>query len=121
MAAPAATPLEGTEWTLVELHGSAVVLSDGESAPHLLLDPEEARLSGSGGCNRLIGRFEREGDALRLQQIGTTRMICPEPIMQREAAFLDALATTTRFELDGPSLVLLAGERTLARLAALRR
>lgn len=112
------TPLERSEWTLVELDGAAVALGEGENAPFLMLDPEGTRLSGSGGCNRLVGTFDRKGDALRFTDIGATRMACLEPVMERESAFLAALAATTRFELDGPSLVLLDGDRTLARLDA---
>jgi heat shock protein HslJ len=85
-----------------------------------VLDPEGAHLSGSGGCNRLVGSFERNGDTIRFTQVATTRIACAERVMQREAAFLDALAATSRFELDGDSLVLLAGQDPVAVLAAQR-
>ena len=112
------TPLEGTEWELVELDGDPVVLGEGESRPYLVLDPDGPHLSGSGGCNRLLGRFECVDDALRFTPVGTTRMACSAEVMRREATFLDALAATMRFELEGPSLVLLAEDRAVARLEA---
>jgi copper homeostasis protein (lipoprotein) len=110
--------LEGTEWTLVELDGVGIELGAGERAPYFVLDPEGSRFSGSGGCNRLMGVFDRSGDALRFRPVATTRMACAEEVMQGETAFLDALVATSRFEFDGTLLVLLAGDRIVARLAA---
>jgi heat shock protein HslJ len=65
-----------------------------------------------------MGVFDRSGDALRFRPVATTRMACAEEVMQGETAFLDALVATSRFEFDGTLLVLLAGDRIVARLAA---
>jgi heat shock protein HslJ len=83
-----------------------------------VLEPEEGRVSGSGGCNRLAGSFELEAGTLRFSQVATTRMACAERVMQREAAFLAALAATSRFELVGETLVLLDGDDRVALLTA---
>jgi heat shock protein HslJ len=112
------TPLELTEWTLVELAGAAVELRAGDVAPFLALDPDASRVSGSGGCNRLVGTVEREGDALCFRHLVTTRMACTERVMQREAAFLGALAATSRFQLSGDSLALLDRDDPVAILRA---
>ncbi len=111
-------PLVGTHWTLAELEGVAVELGDGESAPHLVLDGESSRLSGSGGCNRLAGSYEVGDDGLRFGPIASTRMACSEAVMERETAFLAALGAVTGHRLDGSSLVLLDGEGVRARLTA---
>jgi heat shock protein HslJ len=68
--------------------------------------------------NRLTGRFEQDGDELRLGLVATTMMAGPEPHTQREQAFVSALAAVTGYRIAGTSLELLDGERVVARLEA---
>ncbi|HJS49792.1 MAG TPA: META domain-containing protein, partial [Gaiellaceae bacterium] len=117
-AAGVGAPLGGTHWILAELEGVAVELGAGENAPHLVLDGESSRLSGSGGCNRLVGSYEVGDDGLRFGQIASTRMACSDAVMEREAAFLAALGAVTGHRLDGSSLLLLDGDRVRARLTS---
>jgi heat shock protein HslJ len=92
-------------------------VADDGSAPYLELDTETGALSGSGGCNRLIGGFEADGAGLRLGPVATTLRACDEEIMRREAAFLAVLEGADGVELDAVELALLAEGRVLARLA----
>ncbi len=108
--ATVADRLEATFWQLVELHGSAIsVVSDPQREPHLVLDGGKKHASGSGGCNRFAGSFERSaGNALRLSGIVSTRIACTEDVRtQRESAFLDALHQTRNYQLQGSRLALL--------------
>jgi putative lipoprotein len=115
--ASSGTPsLDGTRWVLVELYGEPV--EAGEGAPYLVFDTEERRVAGSGGCNRLTGTFETAGGELRFGPIATTLMAGPEPVMERESAFLAALAATTGLELQKGELALLGDDGVRARLAA---
>jgi heat shock protein HslJ len=116
MSAPSAD-LSGTKWLLVQLGGDPVEQA-GERAPHLVLDPADSRAYGSGGCNRFTGSFELGGDELRFGPIVATRMACSDLVMRVETAFFDALASVTRYELDGELLVLLDDDGVVARLAA---
>lgn len=109
-------PLVGTHWRLVELDGVALEVGEDESAPSLVLDGESSRLSGSGGCNRLAGSYEVGDDGVHFGPIASTRMACSEPVMARESAFLTALAAVTGHRLEESSLVLLDGDRVVARL-----
>jgi heat shock protein HslJ len=47
------------------------------------------RVAGSGGCNRVMGSFEVDGDQLRFGRMGSTRMSCPDG-MEQERRFLEA-------------------------------
>ena len=109
-------PLGDNEWTLVELDGERVE-SGAEPAPTLVLDLEEAHVSGSGGVNRIMGTFALSESELRFGPLATTMMAGPDPAMQRERAFLDALARVTSYELDGQLLTLLSGDEAVARLS----
>ena len=110
--------LEGTRWTLMELGGLRVEPREGGHDPQLVLDPDGRRLSGSGGCNRLLGRYELNGDRLGFGAVATTMMACPEPLMSRERAFIEALEATTGFRIEGETLELLAGEGVVVRLVS---
>ncbi len=110
--------LGDTEWTLVELAGKPVEPADGKRRAYIVLDLEEAQLAGSGGCNRLMGTFALGERELRFGPLATTMMAGPEPVMEREHAFLEALARVTSYQLEGPSLTLLADGEAVARLAS---
>ena len=115
---PGKVALERTRWKLDELGRLPVEPSEGGRDPHLVLDPDGRRLSGSGGCNRLLGRYELNGDRLGFGAVATTMMACPEPLMSRECAFIEALEATTAFRIEGETLELLGGEEVVARLVS---
>ncbi|EMQ98532.1 META domain-containing protein [Paeniglutamicibacter gangotriensis] len=49
--------------------------SDVPGEPNLVLE-QDGKLSGTDGCNRLIGSWERTGDTLEFGPLGGTRMLC---------------------------------------------
>lgn len=51
--------------------------TDGEGQPQLVLAADGA-LSGTDGCNRLMGTWSVSGDQVQFEQVGTTRMACPD-------------------------------------------
>lgn len=116
-AAAAGERLEGTRWVLVELGGTAVAL-DAAGSAYLQLKATDRRLGGSGGCNLLTGGYELGRGTLRFKPVASTRMSCPDPIMEQEHAFLAALAATRDYAITGDRLELRDGERVLARFQA---
>jgi len=66
----------------------------------------DGHVSGSAGCNTFNGSYTVEGSNLSIGPLATTRRACPEPIMQQETAFLNALGATTVFELTAERLTL---------------
>ena len=62
--------------------------------------------------------YELDGDRLGFGAVATTMMACPEPLMSRERAFIEALEATTAFRIEGETLELLAGEEVVARLVS---
>ena len=111
-AAPAGSQhLEATLWKLVRLGTTALPASpattsasaeDLQRLPHLVLQPGEQRITGSGGCNRFAGSFERD-DAqgkVALTGIVSTRVACAEEARTLlEVRFFDALQQTRRYRL----------------------
>jgi heat shock protein HslJ len=101
-----APPLENTYWKLTVLRGALVETVDPQQEAHLILDPKEKRVSGSSGCNRLIGAYTLIADRLSFGQMAGTRMACPKS-MEQEQIFLQILPSVTSWRVIGQRLVLL--------------
>lgn len=67
---------------------------------------EDGKLTGHGGCNRYSAAYTIDGDKIEIGPARTTRMMCPEPIMAQEAAYLKALAAAAVFRMERSRLVL---------------
>ena len=113
--APASTP-EGRTWTLVSLRGEKVTGGLGRKALQIRFDVTGHRLSGSTGCNRLMGRYALKGDSLTFSDVGTTRMACPEKVMEREQVLLRALGDVTGWKISEGRLLLSARREIVAEL-----
>jgi len=112
-------PLAGTHWTLTQLNDQPVAPQSGRAEIYLELASDSKRISGSGGCNRLMGSYELDGASLRFTQVASTMMACPGDVMPREQAFVKALSDTTSFSIHGSALLLRGeGETVLARFEA---
>ncbi len=102
-------PLVGTEWQLIQLGGQSITPTDGQFT--LTFDAEN-HLTGIGSCNRLMGDYTLgEKNALTFGAVASTRMACPD--MEREMAFMQLFEQVTRYDMDGPMLLLLDAKDNL--------
>ena len=112
--APIPDGLTGIRWKLVELNGKPAEVYDNQPEPYLLFDPADGgRLSGSDGCNRLIGGYTLTGDRITFGRLGSTMMLCPKGDAQARA-LADALANATGVSRSGDRLELYGGKTRLA-------
>jgi len=115
-------PIEGPTWRLEQLDGEAVAPSgDPQRDAQLQFDRRSGRVSGSGGCNRVSGSFERSGSTLRMSQLASTRMVCADPARGvSESQFFAALQATASYRLQGSARLSLldASGRTIATLTS---
>ena len=95
--------LENTYWKLTRLGVASVTVASQQREPHLILNAETRRVSGSGGCNSLTGSYELHGDQLILGQMAGTMMACLEG-METEQGFLKALRHVSRWKIAGQQL-----------------
>jgi heat shock protein HslJ len=114
-------PIEGPVWQLEQL-GSELIepSSDPRRNAQIQFDRSSGRVTGSGGCNRVTGTYERSGSTLRVRQLGATRMACPsEASSINETQFFAALQATASYRLQGMSRLSLldASGRTVAILS----
>ncbi|CAL1240248.1 conserved exported protein of unknown function [Candidatus Methylocalor cossyra] len=108
----AGTPLENTRWKLLELRGKPLDAGEVQQPPHILLDPVEHRVAGSGGCNRLLGGYRLAGERLEFRQLAGTMMACPKG-MAFERSFHAALAKVRSWKIVAERLELYDGAGTV--------
>lgn len=112
------SPLRDTYWKLVRLGETPVRVAQRQREPHLIFASAEPRVSGSGGCNRVTGSFQQDGDTLRLRQTAGTMMACPAG-MEQEQLFLQSLEKVARYRIKGSHLEMLdAAGAVIARFEA---
>lgn len=112
-------PIESRTWRLASIDAQPVIPSqDPRQAVQIVFDGSAQRVSGSGGCNRISGSYQRSGASLKIGPIVSTRMACLDASRgQLETRFITALAATTSYSIAGSELILLdARGQTLAKL-----
>ncbi len=67
----------------------------------------DGSIKGHGGCNGFFGSLEKADSGIAVGQLGATRMACPEEIMDREMAFMDAVQRTRDFRSGGDRMSLI--------------
>ncbi|MDX5422547.1 MAG: META domain-containing protein [Hymenobacteraceae bacterium] len=104
------------QWVLQEINGREISAAGfPRGVPSLEINLHEGRVYGHGGCNRIQGGLEVQGDRATFRQLASTRMACPAG-MAVEDEFLRLLSghtlryqvaeeQLTMFQQDKPVLV----------------
>jgi heat shock protein HslJ len=107
--------LGGQKWSLIELQGQPVPVTEPNREPHLVF--ADQRVSGSTGCNRITGTVEfTERAKIKFQPLATTKMACPD--MDLEGRFLSVLELADNYQVSNDLLLLNQGETLIARFKA---
>ncbi|AVS79634.1 META domain-containing protein [Paracidovorax avenae] len=102
----AAVPLAQTYWKLTEVDGMAVPPAPaGRPQAHLVVQPQEGRITGSGGCNPFIATYEMSGSELRIGTIDSGLRLCFDTGLA-EGLYLEALRAAEHYRIEGRQLVL---------------
>jgi hypothetical protein len=103
----AAPDLVGVHWRLVFAPtGAAVGEAWVEFAP-------DGAMHGKLGCNTFHGSATVAGEELRASPLATTRMLCPEPgVNRQEQAMAAVLAAPVRWQVEDGQLMLVSADRT---------
>jgi len=113
--APPATnhPLDTRYWKAIELAGKPTPAQDANREAHLVFQAG-GRVSGSDGCNRLMGTYELKGEGIAFGQTAGTQMACVGS-GNLEQEFHAALSGARRWKISGDRLELFSAAG--ARLA----
>ena len=102
---PDATALESTSWRLISLPGhTPAALAALEQGPTARF--EAGRITGFGGCNRLMGSYTLQQNRVTIGGLAGTMMACPEPAMSIERALHAALTGPLSYAITGNRLSL---------------
>ena len=80
---------------------------------------QDKTVAGRTNCNRFFGRYELKGKKLEFENMGMTRMACPD--MQYEDAFVKMLDDVDRFEIKGSELTFFDDDKSLAVFKAVEK
>lgn len=97
--------LYDAKWMINELEGKRVVLPEGGKEMFIQFS-SDGKASGTTGCNNFTGTADISGSRMKFSPLATTRMMCPEQIMNYERSFLDAIQRTASYSINGSMLTL---------------
>lgn len=116
-----ATSLTENAWQLRQIVDENGDLRDPVDGSLATLAFEGDQAGGNSSCNRYFGPYELDGDSISFGPLTSTLMTCQqsletqeqEPLMTQEQAFMAALQTVDAWAVDGETLELSAGGKTL--------
>lgn len=109
--------LAGTSWRATGINnGRQAVASVVNGTSVTLSFGADGDVSGAGGCNRYVGRYEATGSRISIDKLAVTAMACANPpgVMEQEQAYLKALGSASTVRFEGDRLELRTSEGALA-------
>ena len=91
-------------WVVVEMKGVPVQQSGGRRDAHIVFEAAEKRFTGNGGCNQINGNYTLDKNEIKFTDVIATKMACND--IEFENAFLAALSSIDRYEVNGNDLLL---------------
>jgi heat shock protein HslJ len=91
--------IPGTRWT-----GIVAGNTDPRTLPRIEF-AEEGRVVGYTGCNMLSGTWRKDGDAIRVGSVATTKRLCVGPENEVERRLLAAMRPESKVTHDGRHLI----------------
>lgn len=91
----------GGKWVAIGINGDKIQVTD--SSPHLVLDLETMKVSGSDGCNNIMSRIKKlTSTEIYFGLIAQTRLMCEETAIPN--AFYLAIGYTHSYILENSEL-----------------
>ncbi len=107
--------LANSSWEVTSYNnGSGGVVSAHAETQLTVNFAADGRLAGSAGCNEYTGTYETEGSNITMGPFGTTRKLCPEPIMEQERQYLTALETVATYKIEGDTMEMRTADEATA-------
>jgi len=79
--------IRGATWQLSDMGDKAI---DNNIITTLVFG-DDNKISGKGGCNNYFGTYDLYSNGITISDIGSTRKMCSEEIMEQEMTYLDIL------------------------------
>ncbi len=102
-----ATPLVNTEWKLVSIGARGSETPAIQGILVTLGFGSDGHVAGSSGCNQYSTDYQTSGNQITFGSITMTERACTDTaVMQQETEFLEALQSSTTFELTNDHLTI---------------
>jgi heat shock protein HslJ len=120
VANASSAPLTDSQWRLLSIEGQTILNPPGAQQVYFLLQPRNTGVAGFTGCNRMFGRYALEGDSLKFDAMGATRMAClVESRLDIEQRFLAMFVRVTAWKITDRVLQLVDAQgKVLAEFEA---
>ena len=96
-------PVE-SNWELEYIWSNGSEMAPPEEHNATIAFLKDSQMAGDTGCNRFFGNFTASDNSLEFNNVGSTRMMCPQ--MQFENAFLSTIENTASYNISKDQLVL---------------
>lgn len=108
--------LADTTWTITSYNAGSAAVSLLEGTEADLAFADDGTISGTGGCNRLLGSYTAGDGTISFGTIATTQMACEAPVglMDQEAAIVAALESAATFSVEGDTLEMRTADDAIA-------
>ena len=87
----------GMDWQLITINETVV---DSDAGLSIRFE-DDGKISGHGGCNSFFSSYTLSESTIDIGPVGATRMACPEPQMQLERLYFEALENAAAIEVRG--------------------
>src|SRR6185437_2260563 len=105
---PAETPLQGTRWDLVAFANTNIASEKMPGNIYIILN-KDSTVTGNGGCNSFTGKYSLgKNNGLSFGEMVRTNVACPAIDVERK--FINSLAKTDHYSINGDTLSLNRGQ-----------
>jgi len=101
--------LENTRWKLTKLDAESI--STPASGKEIYIQFNKGKIDGFSGCNKIGGKYKTSDNSLKITDIISTKMACPE--MKMENTFTQALSKTESYTLKDKILSLTSSDNSI--------
>jgi Heat shock protein len=110
--------LTQTQWHLIKIGAMKPKLIREDQSINIVFDKDNLHFAGFSGCNRYFGNFNKKKSSIKLENIGATKMDCPENDMSIENKYLPLLDKVDNYTIHTDTLFLSQGIRILLTFIA---
>jgi len=91
------------DWIIAEVDGKPAIAG---STPTITFE-EDGKLNGNASCNRFFGGYKLTGEGLATDGLGSSMMMCDQPLMDQEMKVLDILKGVGGFAIGADGALIL--------------
>ena len=86
--------------------GKEYILVQENSIPNVLIGFDEHNFYGFSGLNNYFGRYEKNGNKIKLEKLGSTLMAGSDKVMKMETEYLNKIENVQTYSIEEDILIL---------------